>query len=366
MTKKILYFVRSYSHRRVFETLGHRGNLNQLILGPPEKSVDGIIEGYRSFGIKNVKLHKGIDEAQKVVNVFDPDIFVQADFPNRVKVPEKCKRVFIAHGMIGNHVKSLFGAGSMKVWRDFDLYCGATKAFEDWVWHITGKKHEVLADAMPQLDLLHDPDYYMSNKNTILKHTPVTNPSAVVLFCGFCCKDRADFNEHNQDYFETLFELDKIAKKHNWLILVKPRQTFEKIMKFISQNRWAKQYGTRYSKIMNSKNLHFIPNDANIYRYFFADIVICNGCSTIEIEACVTNKPLIMVRTKSKPSYDPFNTVTTGAARGVKDVSKLENNIIELLANNSLADKQSGLIKDIGLLTDGLAHKRIQDRLETL
>jgi hypothetical protein len=86
----------------------------------------------------------------------------------------------------------------------------------------------------------------------------------------------------------------------------------------------------------------------------------------MEIEACVARKPLIVVRTKSKPSYDPFNTVTSGAAKKIRNINNLESNIVDLLTCNSLAVKQDKLIKEIGLLTDGLAGKRIQDRLETL
>lgn len=366
MVKKILYYIRSYSHRRVFESLRPIDGIDQIVLGPPEKIIDGIPEGYRSFGIQNIKIHNSIEEAQKIVNKIKPNVFVQADFPNRVNVPKNCKRVFMAHGMIGNHVKSLFKAGSMQVWKDFDLYCGASKRFEDWIWHITGKKHKVIINAMPQLDLLYDPDYYMKTKNRILKYTRLQNPSAIILFCGFCCKDRKDFNAHNQDYFDALIELDRIAKKHNWLVFVKPRQTFKKVMKFISMTGWAKKYKTPYTQINSSKNLHFIPSDANIYRYFFADMIIANGCSTIEIESCVAKKPLIMVRTKSGPNYDPFETVMNGAAKGIKNINNLEQIIVNLLSNNDLSDNQDRLINKIGLLADGLAYKRAQDGIIAL
>lgn len=366
MAKKILYFIRTHAHRRVFESLEHIDGVDQLILGPESKMVDGVSEGYDDFGIKDIKIHKNIAQAQQVINQFSPDILVQADFPDRIKVPSTCKRVFVAHGMVGNHVKDIFAAGSMKEWRDFDVYFGATATFQSWVHHITGKKHEVVLDALPQLDILHNPDYYNAHKDNILAHTPVKKPSAVILFCGFCCKKRQDFNAHNQDYFETIMELDKIAARNNWLILVKPRQTHKKIMKFIKCTNWAQQYKSRYEGIGQSKNLYFIPNDANIYRYFFADLIVCNGCSTIEIESCVANKPLVMVRTKSKASYDPFSTVKYGAAVEVKNLGALQSTITSLLDNNTLRAAQLKLLKDIGVSMDGLAHKRVQDRIINL
>jgi hypothetical protein len=84
------------------------------------------------------------------------------------------------------------------------------------------------------------------------------------------------------------------------------------------------------------------------------------------MEACVVRRPLVVVRTKSDSIYDPFDTVKTGAAREIKNVNKLERNMNELLQNNVLTTNQRELIKSVGLTIDGMAAKRIQDRIETL
>jgi len=232
---------------------------------------------------------------------------------------------------------------------------------------LTGKKQQVITDALAQIDLLHNADYYNQHKDRILANTKISKPSAVILFCGFCCKDRADFNQHNEDYFETVFELEKIAKKHNWLVIVKPRQLLEKTMKYLkATGGWATKYVSTYPKFVKQKNLHFIGHDTNLYKYFFSDVIVCNGCSTVEIEACIANKPLALVRTRSSAGYDPFETVTAQAAQEVKDINKLEKTILRFLQGNPHIDEQNALVKSMGITADGQAHKRIQDRLKKL
>ncbi|KKL25856.1 hypothetical protein LCGC14_2401130, partial [marine sediment metagenome] len=71
--------------------------------------------------------------------------------------------------------------------------------------------------------------------------------------------------------------------------------------------------------------------------------------------------------TKSGPDYDPFNTVSSGAAIGVKDINDIEKTIKSILSGKNLhVGEQKALLKSLNILTDGLAHKRIQDRLKTL
>lgn len=364
MTKRIIYHIRSFAHRRVYESLEVRDGVDQIILGPKPKIMNGVLEGYDDFGIQNIRTYVDLNEAQKIVNQLKPDVFTQADFPNRINHPVGCKRVFIAHGMIGNHVISMFKKGTMSIWEDFDLYCGATNRFRDWIWHVTGKKPEVLTNAMPQLDLLTDPNYYMRHKSKVLASSKIPNPNATILFCGFGCKDRVDYNLHNEDFFTTIMELEKIAKKHNWLIMIKPRQNFEKAMKYLrSTGKWAVKYRTLYPKVINSPNLHFIEHENNIYRYFFADVVVGNGCSTIEVESCIAGRPLVMVRTKTGTEYDPFGTVLSGAAEEVKNVNHIESTVLRILGQKHDTSKQQEFLKSLGLTNDGLAHKRLQDRI---
>lgn len=364
MVKKILYFIRSLAHKRVFESYRERNDMVQMVLGPKPLVIDGVMDDYRNFGIKNIKIYNSDREAKLITNSFKPDIFVQEDFPRLNFALSGCREVYVAHGMAGNHVLSLCRRDAKGPWNGFDLYCGATKRLKGVVDYITGKKNEVLVNALGQFDLLSYPGYFRPSKNNIL----FENKKPSILFCGFCCKNTSDFKLHNEDYFKTVYELERLAKKNDWLVIIKPRQGTKQVVDFLKQSGgWTKQYVKTYQSIVKSKYLHFIDFRANPCKYFSADIIMCNGCSTLEIEACIINKPLVVVRTKSGPKYDPFNTVSSGAAIKVENINNIEKTVMDIISvGNTRTKEQNGLLKDLNILTDGLAYKRVQDRLKIL
>ncbi|KKM05270.1 hypothetical protein LCGC14_1755820 [marine sediment metagenome] len=359
--KKVVYFIRTLSHRRSFETLVERDGIEQMILGPKSHVLNGVPQGYGDFGIKNVQIFDTLEDAQKILDTFKPDVLVQAEFDEQAKVPSTCKRVFVGHGMIGNHMTKLLKKGMNKTKPTFDYCCAQTKMFESFFNHITERKNNVLFNAMPQFDLLYNKDYYTEYRDIVLNNSKIQNPSRIILFCGFCCKNRPDYNLHNEDYFNTVIELAKISKRNNWLSIIKPRQHHDKAINFMKKSKKMTKYIKPFTDAINSSNLHCIEHISNTYRYFFADVIMCNACSTVETEACVVNKPLILIRTKSGPDYDPFDTVSSGAASLVKNINDLEKTINVVLADTSYVDKQNKLLKSKGIVMDGMAHKRVQD-----
>ena len=363
--KKILYVIRSHAHKRVFESFKPKDGLDQLLVGPEIQVTTNLVpEDYSDFKIKT-KLYKDIRHLQKMVNSFNPDIAVQCSTYKDISYPVSCKKVFVSHGLAGNNIEVIKKKNNFI---GFDLYCGDKDLFADWIVPSARTTREkVLQNAVPQLDLLHDGSYYNSYKERVVSFTKNPTAKRVILFCGFCCKDRPDFDLHNEDYFKTAIELEKIAKKHNWLILIKPRQPFGRIISFLKTHNWGKKYVQPYSAIQSSKYLHFISTNAHIYRYFFADLFICNGYSTTEIETCLVNKPLILVRTRvDAKNYDPFDTVTSGAGTQVKDINKLEEMIIKVIDKTDHIDKQNALLNDLKIKNDGKAYLRVQEALEKL
>jgi hypothetical protein len=367
--KKIIYTITSLSHKRVFESFDVRSDVKQMIVGPVPKITNGIIpEDYRDFKIKNIRLYKNKKEIQNIVNKFKPNIYVEASLPvaRGIKLPIDCRKVYVSHGMVGNHVKDIIKKAGFNtsVWKGCDLYCGATKIFENWVKHVAKvDESKILLNALPQLDILHDPDYYDSYRRKVLATTKNPNAKKVLLFVGFCCKDRIDFNSHNEDYFRAVIELEKIARKNNWLVMVKPRQTFNNMMKFLYNHSWGRKYIEKYKKIQQSKYLHFITTTGHIYRYFFSDLIVLNGTSTVEIETCAINKPLFIIKTQCKD--DPYDTIKTGCATHVSDLNKLEYYFTNYKKFHC-PNKQKYHILNAGILFDGKMHKRIQDKLVTL
>jgi hypothetical protein len=377
--KKVLYVITSPSHKRCFESFTERQDLEQMIIGPAPTEIRFVPEDYSDFKIKNIQYtDKDIERSiGNYVKLYKPDIYVQPDLSDIHNIvynssSHKYKRVYVSHGMIGNHVKDLMKVErfNTSVWHGMDLYCGATKTFAEWIKYVAKVGDDkILLNAIPQLDILHNPEYYNSYRDRVIKKTRHPAAQKVILFMGFCCKDRHDFKAHNADYFKTAIELGKIAKRNNWLVMIKPRQTHVEIMKFLQTHKWGKKFILDYNALYCSKNVHFIgPAATHIYRYYFADAFVFNGCSTAEVEACAIQKPLFVVRTDSKclqSGYDPYNTVSSGAAISVQDISKLEHNLMEYFNNGRChyPEKQKELIDKMNISFDGHMYERIQNKL---
>ncbi|KKN36539.1 hypothetical protein LCGC14_0772750, partial [marine sediment metagenome] len=231
--KKVLYVMTSLSHKRVFESFEERPDIDQMILGPEPKITGIVPEDYSDFKIKKCKTFMHPKEIQVYVDKFKPDVFVQASLPcaKGIKLPQGCKKVYVSHGMIGNYIEKIIkmdkASFNNSVWKGCDLYCGATNIFANWIkYAVKADDSKILLNAIPQLDILYEPRYYNSYRDKVLAKTKYPDAKKVILYVGFCCKDRIDFNSHNEDYFRTVLELEKLARRHNWIIMVKPRQTF--------------------------------------------------------------------------------------------------------------------------------------------
>jgi len=374
MQPRILYVITSPAHKRVFESFVERDDMEQMIIGPSPTKSHFVPEDYTDFKLKNIHYYQKDPEKEiaSLIIKFKPDIYVQPDLTaihKKFKVP---KKVYVSHGMIGNHVKGIIKQAGFNtsVWNGLDLYCGATTIFANWVKHVAKVADDkILLNALPQLDILYDSNYYNSYRQKILVQIKKPNAKKVILFIGFGCKDRVDFKDHNEDYFRTAIELGKIARQNNWLVMIKPRQEHKEIIKFLQQQPWRGKYEMDYHKLHLNPNVHFIgPAAAHIYRYYFADAFVMNGCSTAEVEVCAIQKPLFIVRTSLKSDYDPYNTITSGAAMLITDISELEHDLLEYFNNGKFywPEKQVQLIKQMGIVFDGRMHERIQNRLRML
>jgi hypothetical protein len=191
----------------------------------------------------------------------------------------------------------------------------------------------------------------------------IKSPSKIILFAGFCCRDRKDFDCHNEDYFKTVIELERLARKNNWLVMVKPRQTHSVMMKFLHSHVWGQKYVDDYTRVHKSEYLHFITTTGHIYRYLFADAIVINGTSTIEVEACAIQKPLFIVRAGCDIT-DPYDMVGSGTVVGVVDMEDLQE-FLEVFEEGvcHYPDRQRQWFIDHKLTLDGKMHKRIQNKL---
>jgi CDP-glycerol glycerophosphotransferase (TagB/SpsB family) len=371
--KKIIYVITSLSHKRVFESFVERDDIEQMIAGPYPKITSNIVpEDYSDFKIKNIKFYNNIIELQNIINKYNPSIYVEASLPiaKDIVLPNICKKVYISHGMIGDHVGSIVKQGGFdtSVWQGCDLYCGATDVFSNWIKQVTNADDSsIFLNAIPQFDILYNSNYYNSYKQKVLQKTKNPQASKIILFVGFCCKNRTDFKLHNEDYFKTAIELEKIARKNNWLIMIKPRQTHDVMMQFLKNQKWGSKYIKDYEALNNSKYIHFITTTGHIYRYLFADLIVINGTSTVEVETCAIQKPLFIVRTQidCNNTYDPYNMINSGAGSGINKLNELELFLHEYFDDGAHhnPELQQKWFTDRNITLDGKMYKRIQDKL---
>lgn len=364
--RRVLYLATSLSHKRVFESFTERADMIQLVVGPPPIIGEGIVpEDYSDFKIKKIKFYNNIKHLQSIIDKFNPNIFVQASLPcaKGLSLPSGCKKAYVSHGVVGNQAlenikKEKF---NLSVWQNCDVYFGAGKSFKPWIDKVVSGNNRVVLDSVPQFDLLADESYVSSYKDRILnKISPTVKFNKIILFFGFCCKDRVDFKQNNEDYFATVIELERVAREHGWLIMVKPRHTNDKMLKFLKTHKWGKKYIEKYKSIIKSKNIHFITTTGHIYRYFFADMIIANGFSTVELEACYLNKPLFIVRTKYQ--HDPFDTVRSSAATLISSIDDIYGVITNSNSYHNI-NGQDKLLLDSNISKDGRAHERVQNVL---
>ncbi|MFA5023401.1 MAG: hypothetical protein WC523_00390 [Patescibacteria group bacterium] len=385
MSKRILYEIRMPIQSRVFESFVPHTDLEEMVLAPrPEEAVN-TAGTYSEFGITNIQhitpyknrkqCAQWEKELENIVKWFNPHIIASSvpDMPSFVK----CKRVYVSHGLIGTDAIKITQETNMTprvnaTWSGCDLYCGAGNMFKPWLKFAdrTFDEKKILLNAMPQLDLLTS-DYTNKYKDKIISQTRIKNPSKVILFFGFGPYGSVDFHKHNEDYYWTIIELERLARKHNWLIMLKVKAPIDASIKFFdgysSKWEWLAGYYSDYMKAIKSDNVYTINSSAwHIYRYLFADTIVTHGTSTVEVESCILRKPLVLVRTQVSPSeYDPFYTVNSKAAELIdtRNAELLEDTILKQMNNSDIENKRKFVEEYHGILDDKQAYSRVQQRL---
>jgi hypothetical protein len=372
-TQTIVYFVSKAEQKRVFQCIedGYNSEVQQIFLGPTPVMVENskfkYLEDYSEMKIERKIEFDTLKVAQNIINELDPDIFVCGTLPNfyQIQLPKVCKKVYISHGLIGDHVKTIKEIKKYSTrWRGCELYCGAGKNFCDFIkfMNTAKNKYKILLNAMPQFDILKDTDSQNMFKNELIEENKIPKADKYILFAGFGGSTRSDFIEHNDDYYRTAIYLDKIAKKNNWFVFIKPRLEPNIDLKFIQENKELNKYIEEYNALWKSENICMIRKCESIYKYFFVDQVVANGCSTVEIETCCVNKPLVIVRTQSI-NYDPFETVISGAAKLVNtdSIDELEKTLIGDFEQNIICQKK--LLESQGISFDGEMSKRVKEAI---
>jgi hypothetical protein len=390
---KILHIIPALKFFRVYQGFGEISGVEQMIVGPAEISEPGFHYGYADFGIKHICTLTGSDEiikkafagskkarhmakasayvdsfqreqVQKYIDDFQPDVITQTRPSGKgvkgVIIPSNIKRVFINHGMVGHDMSIFKNPPNKGVYSEFDLCCGATKYYSNYLANdFLVDPDKIVLNALPQFDLLADPDYYNSKKDLIVPE-PFRGKPIILYFGHIGMQKTIGIKEHRHEFFDTLFTLANTVDKIDGMLLVKPRAQYNHI------EQMSKMEGLHraYKLLWKNPRIKFINTQYPIYQYMFADMVVCNGYSTTEVESVLAGKPVIKVNLIANPlTKDYFKTLESNAAVEVVNKKDMLTTINTILSS----DKAKSMFKDgrerymskHNILLDGKAYERV-------
>ena len=252
---RILYWISLNSHRKICLPMNERDGVIQAIVMPKTISSNG-------FQLKNIYTynHSDLSGVVKVIDEFKPDVFVQCTSSRYfVKALKKrgIKQCFSAHGV---WPKSTVNKEIVAdpFFQNFDLFCGASHMFEHVLRKYGKIKSKIALDALVQFDVLHK-NMKVKDKirNNIIKKSNKPDADKLITLFGHKCTSKSNkLLPYNYGYFRTVAELEGLAKKHNWLICIKPKGARDREFIKTNKDKWSKidNVKDRYLKISNSKH----------------------------------------------------------------------------------------------------------------
>lgn len=356
---KIMYHFTKREHVRVFEPFKPINGLDQVTCAPQFIPTGSLSLPHLKYDISR---HFKIP-----LKLRRPNIVAQCN--NSTTWHKKFKKygmksVFIGHGVWDNSPINTKRTSS-KIWHHYDLLCGGILNFKSLLINNAGiAKDKIVLNALPQFDVLYD-----RVKNTKKYRKVILGSSSytkIIVLFGHN-NSKKDFQANSIDFYESAIRIAKIASDNGWLLVVKPKK--ETTISFIQAKAsagtpWATSLMGKFMALYNNKNVIFESQFSDPYQYIAAsDMVVVAGRSTIEIEACLANRPLIIVRTSDNEfaEYDSLGTITSGAATHVDNIEKLSTVIIDTAGstNSDQMNKQDAFIKTLGLSFDGKHHIRV-------
>jgi hypothetical protein len=368
---KVLYWVSTESHKRMCVPMVECNDIEQAIVLPT------------SVPQNNIKLkkiykytHPNLDGVIKIIDKFKPDAFVQYTSSRYFVKPIKkrgIKHCFSAHGVWPDKSYNNRKIVADPFFQNFDLFLGANTGFKDTLRTYAKTKAMIATDALTQFDILYNNSTRRDKiVKEIIRASGKPKAEKVITLFGHKLSTKTDnLAPYDFGYYRTMVELAEIAKRHNWLIVVKPKGGEDRVYIKSSKAGWINEDRVRERYLKLSKDIKFLKHDDDPYKYLLSDVVITSARSTIEVEAALVKSPTIRIWTpRPKPnerqlSYE-YGAIDFGAVNLVKDISKLEDTIISLLDKNELCDNQNKLIEHHGITFDGKAHIRFLDAIRKI
>ena len=364
---RILYHLAADQHSRVYRNLYERADIVQALVMPAKIKHTG-------FKIKTIYRYNKASEVKNILDKFKPDVFMQSslsrDFEPMIK-KRGIKFGLVTHGVVPKSVECRAIADS-DFFRKFDFFCAATRMFKEIVEE-TNNDTKVYTNILTQSDILYKK---ILNRDKIRKDLirKSKNPKAdklIVLFGHVCSEKHDKLLPYHYGYYKAIVELDKMARKNNWAIYVKPKSDDDTNFIKRTGKSWAKLNNIRndYLAAIKNNSMVFLRDTVDPYDLYCSDIIICSARTTVETESSMANVPLIRLWvpsqkvTEAQLSYE-YGAIDANAAYIVKDMNNLNKAITSLFGDNSeLYKKQKVYTGGLGLTFDGKSSLRLVDAI---
>lgn len=353
--KKIIYVAERPHHIKMLYSL-QCNDFDQLFIIPSGNNIG-------KLQINKTVFYTKYEEIKNIVSGFVPDTYVQTRTNSSLHqflMGKKIKIDFINHGILVDCVSvrnNLIKAKNM--YNNYNACFVATRKIDEYMLKKYVKfGNKIITNAITQFDYLKE-----------ISETKYSKDKKAILFVGAPNPARPTIKIINKDYYDAVISLYNICKENGLLFIIKPRANdgFMFLKNNIGKLPWAQSAYDKYNEITSDKDrVIFMKFDDDIYDYFgMADIVVCNGWTTAEIEACMMKKALIVFKTKDDAEGDYYDTVKSGAAVLINNIQDL-NKKIEFFINNgnTLIDLQDKCINDLGLIFDGKSYQRVNEELK--
>lgn len=345
-------------HLRVFRPFASNKSLSQVACAPtfvPKNSI----------GLPVVHTHPGYNLKYALKDNM-PHVLTQCN--NSTRWHNKLRKygvgiVYIGHGVWDDSPVNARRSKSDK-WKSYDLLFGGLPYFKELLVNHSGvKPQNIYLNCLPQLDAL-----YSKNQNRFAESKDIASGYNKLIVLFGHKHGNSNFLANSCDFYKAAIALGNIARDNNWLLVIKPKKddTFRYINAAFNLGQdWALEIKKDFLKLKNNPNVRFVSPYEDPYRYIVAsDLVVLSARSTVEIESCLVNKPVVAVRTvynSVAEGNDRLRTIENGCCYLLEDLNYFKDIVEEALfsENKELTSNQNNYIHKLGISFDGLHHDRV-------
>jgi len=343
--QKIAIIMHGARFLKNFISYKNRSDVDQILLVPREVE-------HKRFGISDVKIYDAREQIDRYLRKFKPNFCIQAstDFTNyRYFLKTKVRKVFVSPGMYADsdEVRRILFR-ERKKFKIFDLIFVASEREKELFECMRIPEKKIRAVSLPQFDLL-GKDRYHEYRTSLLSQLKFV-PEKIILFAGDRYSNSADVRRVRDNY-DTILKLSEIVRHRNWLVLIKPKSN--NMLEFIERDSlgFSEGYIRKFHNALKNDHVVVLKFSDWFYPYFFADVIIDNGGSTVAIEACLANRPSISISERqSFAEMDSHGVLGSDASFYLSDMLDLLKCIYEANYTSDIGMAQNNFLDKIGLV----------------